>query len=133
MENTICFFEIPVQDGVAARAFYERLFGWRFSEVKAGEGRTYLFIHPSERADALSGGLVPRLDPQHQPTIYVEVASVDEMLSQAEQAGATVIARKTDLPGLGSIAAIRDPDGNALGLFQRADEDGSSPEKGAKE
>jgi predicted enzyme related to lactoylglutathione lyase len=121
MEHTICFFEIPVGDSEAARAFYQRLFEWRFSEADTGGDRPYLFIQPSQRADALSGGLVPRLSEDHHPTVYVQVASIEEMLPRAEQAGATVLAGKTPLPGLGWVAVILDPDRNPVGLFQPAE------------
>ena len=47
------------------------------------------------------------------------VASVDEAMAKALDAGATVAMPKMGIPGVGWQATIKDPDGNIPGLHQQ--------------
>jgi predicted enzyme related to lactoylglutathione lyase len=123
MESTICHFEIPADDVGAARAFYAKLFGW---SIQAAPGQDYFFVRTSEEhADALGGGILPRVDPAHGITLYVTVESVDDAVSKLQELGGEVVVPKTAVPRLGWTVTARDPQGNCIGLFQRDAEAGA--------
>ena len=48
----------------------------------------------------------------------VEVADCDGYLERALRAGGSVALAAQDMPGVGRLAYIKDPDGNILGLLQ---------------
>ena len=62
---------------------------------------------------ALKRGKYRRASP-----LYIGVESVDEYRERAEQLGARVILPKMAVPGVGYVAAVLDPQGNPLGMFQ---------------
>ena len=116
MESTICHFEIPAEDIGAAKSFYEKLFGWT---IKAAAGEDYFFINTSdEHADALGGGILKRIDPQHGVTVYVTVESVDAAVTKLEELGGEVLVPRAALAKLGWTVLARDPQGNTIGLFE---------------
>jgi predicted enzyme related to lactoylglutathione lyase len=45
---------------------------------------------------------------------------VDDSLKQVEGAGGNVVRPKTDIPGMGSFAYIKDTEGNVIGLWESA-------------
>jgi predicted enzyme related to lactoylglutathione lyase len=54
------------------------------------------------------------------PVAHVRVADLGAALGEVERAGATVVDDPRDVGGGTRIATVRDPDGNVLGLIQRA-------------
>jgi len=121
MESTVCHFEIPADDMGAAKEFYSKLFGWTIEAVPETD---YFFIRTSAQADALGGGILKRVDPQHGVTVYVTVESVDDAAARLEELGGVVVAGRTALPKLGWTLVARDPQGNNIGLFQPDDKAG---------
>jgi len=110
----ITHIDIPVNDLAAATEFYSRLFGWEIRELPGFEG------YPMWRApnQISGGGLAPRDEGFSQPRSYVEVDSIDETVSQALAAGGAVLMEKSQITPTSWWAVIRDPDGNAIGLFE---------------
>lgn len=116
MESTICHFEIPADDIGAAETFYSKLFGWK---MKAAPKQDYFFIRTSdEHADALGGGILPRIDPQHGVTLFVTVESLDASVAKLEELGGEVVVPKTAVNKMGWTVTARDPQGNTIGLFE---------------
>lgn len=64
------------------------------------------------------GGLAPRSADFTQPRSYVEVDSIDETIAAAIEAGATVLWEKQPISETSWWAAISDPDGNSIGLYE---------------
>lgn len=52
------------------------------------------------------------------PNVYIEVASIDACLEQAQLLGGGVAVPKTKVPGMGSFAFVKAPDGNLIGLHE---------------
>jgi uncharacterized protein len=117
--NTVCFFEVPVDDFGVAQEFYTQLFGWKFEKIP-GDFRYYKIDMGS---DKIKGGMTARQDSGHTPVNYVKVASVQDSLQKAEKLGAKVVVPRKPVRGVGWFAVMLDPNGNRIGLWQ---EDGSA-------
>lgn len=112
----ITHIDIPVSDFAKASAFYSGLFGWQIAEVPGFEGYP-MWQAPNQIS---GGGLAPRDDGFTQPRSYVEVDSIDDTVAKAMQAGGAVLMEKSEITPTSWWAVIRDPDGNAIGLYEGA-------------
>lgn len=66
-------------------------------------------------------GLAPRsTHGRTVPVAHVRVDDLDAALAEVQQAGATILDSPRDVGGGTLIATVSDPDGNILGLIQRA-------------
>ena len=54
------------------------------------------------------------------PVITIEVDGIDEALKQIEASGGTIVAPRTEIPGMGAFAYFKDTEGNMLGLWENA-------------
>jgi predicted enzyme related to lactoylglutathione lyase len=112
MSNPMVHWELMVGDVERARAFYARVFGWRFSSYSP----EYTMI---ETGGQPGGGMMPR--PRSAPAaalnVYFEVADVERTLREVVEAGGTVVVPKTEIPP-GWFAMFVDPDGIAIGILQ---------------
>ncbi len=84
MINTVCFFELPVDEFEPLQDFYNKLFNWTFEKVPGGF--RYYKIHMGQ--DSPKGGMTARQDPTHTPVNYVKVEAIEESLKKAERLGA---------------------------------------------
>jgi len=110
--HQLCHFEIPVDDVARAKRFYQDLFGWQINE--AGEG--YHLIETGE--NEVGGGMMKRVVPQQQPTLYFQVESADDYIPKIQQLGGTIIVPKTPVPSMGYFAQALDTEGNVFAIWQ---------------
>jgi predicted enzyme related to lactoylglutathione lyase len=119
MTQPLSWFEIPALDFARARSFYEKLFAVELIEHVAGPNIMAAFPYDCERT---SGGCVMK-GPAMVPTndgviIYLNAGeSLDEHLNRVQPLGGEVVFPKTEVPGIGVFAHIRDTEGNRVGLF----------------
>jgi uncharacterized protein len=124
-------FEIHASDPAAIQAFYGELLGWRFHQwgdnpywlVVTGDGDPMTGTPHSE--PGVDGGVLPRMGPppaDGQPVnafvMTIEVPDCDAHVERALAAGGSVALAAQDMPGVGRIAYLKDPDGNLFGLLQ---------------
>jgi uncharacterized protein len=113
--NLVTHVEWDTTDPIGLKDFLSGVFGWHFAPF----GETYFTsdskqtgigvgINKNDRAQ-IGGGT---------PNVYIDVASIEETLSRAQLLGGGVAVPKTALPGMGSYAFIKAPDGNLIGLFE---------------
>jgi predicted enzyme related to lactoylglutathione lyase len=114
MPHQLCHFEIPADDVARAREFYKNLFGWQISEVEGG----YHLIQTGE--NEVPGGMMKRVVPQQQPTVYFEVESADDYIRRIQELGGKIIVPKTPVPTMGYFAHAMDTEGNVFAIW-RAD------------
>jgi predicted enzyme related to lactoylglutathione lyase len=110
----ITHIDIPVQDLRAATDFYGRLFGWQIAEMPGFEGYP-MWQAPNKIS---GGGLAPRSPDFTQPRSYVEVDSIDAALATAVELGGTVAMSKAPIDETSAWAAVTDPDGNVIGIYE---------------
>ena len=111
----ITHIDIPVSDLTKAAGFYSDLFGWQIAEMPGFEGYP-MWMAPNGIS---GGGLAPAGQGLTVPRSYVEVDSIDEVLTKAEARGAVVMP-KTPISDTSWFAAFNDPDGNDIGLYEGA-------------
>lgn len=104
---------IHAVDVDAQRAFYEALFQWNvedgfFPMIDAGLGGP-------------EPGPAGHFEPRDTPgvSLWIQVRDLRETLDRAVELGGAIDSEPFDVPGGPTLAAIRDPEGNPVGLVQQ--------------
>jgi len=106
--------EFPADDVERAKAFYSQVFGWQFSSMEGMDGYFLYDAGPG----GLGGGIGQRnVNAPAGVRNYIGVDSVEDTLAVALANGATLVTPVTDI-GVGWYAAIKDTEGNELGLYR---------------
>jgi predicted enzyme related to lactoylglutathione lyase len=113
--NGISYLRIPVNDRQRAAAFYRAVFDWKVDADRADpsfeDGTGHVIGHfVTGQAVAGEDGIRP----------YVFVERIDEKLDAAAANGGEVVTPPYPEGDL-TVAVFRDPEGNAVGVWQRAD------------
>lgn len=123
--DRVVHFEIPCDDVGRAQKFYTDVFGWRIMKAPM-PGVEYFMVHTVETDErqmpketgAINGGMTRRHVAGETPVIVVSVASLEESLRKAEEAGAKVVMPTQKVGDMGLYARIQDPEGNVVGVWQ---------------
>jgi hypothetical protein len=111
--------ELISTDEAAQKKFYTSLFGWKAEPFGGGGEHSYTLF---KQGDTMAGGMMkspkPGL-PSHW-LAYVNVANVDATADTAKKLGGRVVVEPMDIPDVGRIAVVIDPQGAAIGLFKPA-------------
>ena len=108
------WYELMTTDTDSAKAFYDAVVGWDISEG-AAEYQGYRMI--GRKDGGFAGGILPLTDEMQQHGArpiwlgYVNVSDTDEAIAEIEQAGGTKIMGPMDIPNVGRIAMVTDPQG----------------------
>ena len=109
--------ELMTSNPQAAAEFYGSLFGWAVETMDVGTGPYHLV---KVGADAVGGimGMPPDAPamPPHWGA-YVTVNSVDETLAKCTALGGKVLVPPMDVPTVGRMAVIQDPQGATLSVM----------------
>lgn len=109
--NAMCWSELATSDAARATGFYSGLFGWEaapMSEDKSG----YMIFHGSNGMVAGMYQITP--DMEGMPPCWLPYFLVDDPDAAAEKArglGATIHMEPSDIPGVGRISMLQDPQG----------------------
>ncbi len=119
------WFEHVSREPRKAQAFYGEVLGWKISPHPMGD-TTYEMI---DAGGAMIGGYAEpsRKDQPSHWISYVSVEDVDAAAGKAAARGGAVVAAPFDIPGIGRMARVADPQGAELCLFHSAD--GDSPDE----
>lgn len=136
MSNLVVHFEIHGSDPERLADFYSSLLGWsfqRFGEmpywaIDTGEGS----ISQTGPGNGINGGLTQRQGPAPALggpvtgcNIVVGVDDVDGLFARGIELGGAEALAPADMPGVGRLAYLYDPDGNIFGLITNVLSDGS--------
>ncbi len=109
--------ELTTSDPKAAAAFYSQLFGWAVNDMDMGTGP----YHVVKVGDTSVGGIMgpPPGAPPMPPHwgCYVTVSSVEDTLAQCAALGGKTLVSAMDVPGVGRMAVIQDPQGAVLNVM----------------
>ena len=108
--------ELLVDDVEKAKAFYTQLLGWDTAPMSGPMPYTLFKKNGMEVA-----GLMHKPMPQapSQWLAYVSVESVEKTAQRVVELGGKVVAPPFQIPDIGWIAVVLDPEGVSFGLFQR--------------
>lgn len=115
------WIDVMTTDASAAIPFYERVFGWTTEEVPSDDEAPYRFFMkdgvPAAGIGEMSDGMKQAGVPPSWNS-YVQVADVDVVHARALELGAQSLVPPMRVTTEGRMAAITDPSGAALSLWQ---------------
>jgi hypothetical protein len=116
--NTIAHFAINADDVERARAFYARVFGWKFA-AWGPPG----FYQIEAKGSSVMGALQGRRELVNgQRTVGFEctfaVESIDATEKAVKAAGGKIVLDRSVIVGVGTLMFFADPDGNVFGAMQ---------------
>jgi uncharacterized protein len=115
-KGTMTHIEFPADDVERAKRFYAAVAGWEFSEMEGMPG--YWLFRTGPEA---GGGIGRRGDSVGEVVrVYIDVDDLEAAVAAATANGGSVVTPPTDIPGQGRFAAVRDPEGNEIGLYAAA-------------
>jgi predicted enzyme related to lactoylglutathione lyase len=117
-------YQLACRDVDAAKRFYGSIFGWEAKTTPLADGSTYTeFFHPgAERSIAGMVGVNERWDEDVPPRwmIHFAVTDTDRTAARAADLGGMVSVAPYDLPNVGRIAVLNDPESAAFSVLQAA-------------
>jgi predicted enzyme related to lactoylglutathione lyase len=121
--------ELLCNDTSAATAFYERILPWKAQPFSPGS--PYLLFRSAE-GKAIAGAM--RLSDEARAAGtgphwrgYIGAADVDAIAGQAVGLGARIQQPVQDVPGVGRVALLTDPEGATFGLYCPATDSANAP------
>jgi uncharacterized protein len=108
------WYELMTTDAEGAKAFYDSVVGWTIGDA-VPEFNGYRMIGTAD--GSFTGGLLPITPEMEQhgarPTWlgYLNVSDVDAKVGSIEAAGGKALMPPTDIPSVGRIAMVADPQG----------------------
>src|SRR5689334_3562797 len=113
----IVHIEIPARDRAETAKLYQEMFGWDFQHL--GAPITYTMFQTG--TPCVDGGF-PDIDGKmyngNDVIVYVASDDIEGDLKQAEDLGAKKLLGKTEVPGYGHFAILRDPGGSRIALWK---------------
>ncbi len=125
-QGTPSYIELVTPDQKAAQAFYGPLLGWSFDSADMPDGSVY--VQSKIEGDTVAGisGQMPGLEGH--PAfwgVYLTVDDIDAAAAAVKGAGGEVEAEPFDVMTFGRMAAIKDPTGARVNLWQAGESIGS--------
>lgn len=127
-KGTPIWYELMSNEPEASKAFYDDVFGWNVQPAPA-EGQDYRMIQSDE---GFVGGVL-KLTPEMcaggaKPTwlTYFGVDDVDATAALAQESGGSVLLPPFDIPDIGRVAMISDPQGIPLYVMRGASDQDST-------
>ena len=139
MSNLVVHFEIHASDPQQLIDFYSTLLGWRFTQfgdqpywsIETGEGS--IGNVAGSAGHGINGGLLPRRGPKPElgapvmgGNVVIGVDDVDGLMGRGIELGGTEAVAAMDVPGVGRVGYLLDPDNNVFGLISAVMSDGTT-------
>ena len=120
--GTFCWVGLATSDPAAAEQFYTGLFGWEAEQLSGGGAGRYTMLRRSAHDVATLYRQQPEARAAAAPphwTSYISVVDADATAARApELGGAAVFREPFDVLDAGRVAAISDPAGAVVSLWQ---------------
>jgi uncharacterized protein len=127
-QGEFCWHELGTRDIDGAVKFYTSLMSWGTLSHDMGEfGIYYIFQLAGQDAGAaytMCGAQFEGVPPHWMP--YVWVDDVDATAAQAAELGGKVVAPPMDVPNVGRMAFLQDPQGAHLAIFMGREHQGEA-------
>jgi hypothetical protein len=110
--------ELTTSDVAGARQFYGKLFGWQFRDMEMANG-SYTTCQVGESSVA---GMMKQPEPDTPVGwgCYVTVRNIDDTVKQVTALGGKVLMPPFEVPTVGRMAVIQDPQGAMLSVITYA-------------
>jgi predicted enzyme related to lactoylglutathione lyase len=129
MSARVVHFELPYDDAERARGFYSSVFDWQLNPLEE-MSYTLVMTGPSgdqgpEEAGFVNGGMFERGSTFTSPCVVLDVPDIDAALASVEAAGGTKVTGRQPVGDTGFTAYFTDTEGNLVGLWETARQEGS--------
>lgn len=121
-EGALVWTELMTNDIAKSKAFYTGLFGWT-TQSMPGVGMEYT-IWKRDDQDNGAGGML-EITPDMGPVppnwlVYYSVADADATVANAKRLGGSIRLEPKDIPGVGRLAILADPQGAMFAIIKTA-------------
>jgi len=128
-----CWYELATTDVAGAKRFYGEMFGWAHEDISMGEMGHYTIL---KREGQDLAGLYSLEAPMFKGVpphwlSYVAVDTVDTDAARVVELGGTIYMGPHDVPNVGRMAFLKDPQGAAIAMFQEGGHPGTARWDGA--
>jgi predicted enzyme related to lactoylglutathione lyase len=125
MPNNWIWYQLTAADKPAAEAFYRAVVGWKMQPFGGAQDYTVLGAD-----DGNVGGISTASDSGDSPGWrgYIGVEDVDATAARITAAGGTLVHAPADIPDVGRIAAVADPQGVPFLLLRGSVRHAAPPE-----
>jgi uncharacterized protein len=125
MSSNIVFFSVHADDLPRAQQFYGKVFGWRFEAW--GPPGFFLVTTGTQDDPGVEGSLQKRHEVVPGKRLFgfectIGVDDIDAAAAAVVANGGTIIFPKFEIPTVGWIVKIQDPEGNIMCMKQAAPE-----------
>jgi predicted enzyme related to lactoylglutathione lyase len=110
----VVHFDISAENPEELRKFYESVFGWKFEKW---EGPMEYWMITTGEGPGIDGGMSKKGE-QNMDINTIDIPNLDEYILKVEENGATIVAPKMAIPGVGWFAVFKDTEGNTFGMMQ---------------
>jgi predicted enzyme related to lactoylglutathione lyase len=117
-EGVFVWDELGTTDADGAQRFYEEVFGWTTNDMGPDYGGYRVFNVGETGIAGLMTLPDASIPPHWQP--YVAVEDPDATVAKAAELGGSALAEPMDVPNVGRIAVLRDPQGAVFGIIKPA-------------
>jgi uncharacterized protein len=120
-QGTPNWVDLSTTDPDAAKSFYGQLFGWTYDDLPMPQGPVYSMAAKDDGVVAAIAPQPPDMAAQGLPptwNTYLAVDDIDEVAARVEPAGGKLLLAPVDVMDAGRMAAVMDPTGAAVGLWQ---------------
>lgn len=125
MDNSVVHFELPADDHARAKKFYAEAFGWGETDMSGPLGKyTVVQTGPVDEKRMpkmpgfINGGIGPRMGNLMNPSIVINVKSIDEASKMIEAAGGKILGERNLVPNMGYYIYFRDSEGNVNSIWE---------------
>jgi len=123
--GTFCWVDLATTDTMAAKNFYTSLFGWTAEDLQTDQGPPYTMLCKDGKQVCALFPLAPDMGEQPRWQAYISVDNVDTTVASAAALGGRVIMPPMDVMQAGRMAAILDPTGASVYLWQPVEHAGA--------
>jgi hypothetical protein len=114
--GTVGWIQVDTDNPEDAKRFYGELFDWTFATDENSGGKYHMVTRKG--ANEPHGGIFDTGgDTPNQATFWMEVSDIAATIAAAERLGGKALFGPTTLPSGLVTAELRDPSGNAIGVF----------------
>ena len=117
-EGVFVWDELGTTDADDAQRFYSEVFGWTTSDMGPDYGGYRIFNRGGDE-NGIAGLMTvpdPAIPPHWQP--YVAVDDPDATAAKAQKLGGATLMEPMDVPKVGRIGVLRDPQGATFGIIK---------------
>lgn len=124
MANPFIHVELNTQELAKSKDFYGKLFDWKLEDLPmhSVSDEPYTMVGVGKNSGGVGGGIMKHPMPGA-PSFWLSYVLVDDIRASTDKAkslGATIIRDVTEVPGMGWLSIIQDPQGAVLGLWKAA-------------